>query len=416
MTAMLSFGHGCLFLTLLCAASGVAAQQAGGETHIRAVSTQSVEVHYDVAHGSPGLLAVDLWYTTDEGKSWLRYGADADCVSPVAFRPPTEGLYGFYIVVSNQVGASSGPPQSGTAPQAYCLVDRTAPVVQLHTVARSVDSAGGRTVNLGWSAYDTHPAGRGISIYYQQSGQRTWQLIESSLPNVRQYRWQVPPEVSGPVRFKLAVVDRAGNLSERTSAEVVLDRPAVPMAAKVLSPAAVVRASEPRRQRQRQQPPSPSDARRARKLCDLGSWHLVRGELNVASERFGEALELDPTLLEARNDLAGILYDQGRYGQALREYQRVLAFSPTEPHALMGSALSQVGLKEFSKASVALEQMLLTEPENGEIWLNLGDVASMMGDHARARMCWQKAGDYSPAGSETFLHARRRLEAYPARR
>jgi tetratricopeptide (TPR) repeat protein len=142
----------------------------------------------------------------------------------------------------------------------------------------------------------------------------------------------------------------------------------------------------------------------------------VRGELNVASARFGEALELDPTLLEARNDLAGILYDQGRYGRALREYQRVLALSPTEPHALMGSALSQVGLKDFSKASVVLEQMLLTEPENGETWLNLGDVASMMGRHTRARMCWQKAAEYSPAGSETLLHARRRLEAYPARR
>ena len=373
MTAMLSFRHGCLFLTLLCAASGVASQQAGGDTHVRAVRTQSVEVHYDVAHDSPGLLAVELWYTRDEGKSWLRYGADADRVSPAAFRPPTVGLYGFYIVVSNQAGASSGPPQSGTAPHAYCLVDRTAPVVQLHTVAKSVDSAGGRTVNLGWSAYDTHPAERGISIYYQRSGRNTWQLIESGVPNVKQYRWQVPAEVSGPVRVKLAVVDRAGNLTERTSAEVVLD-------------------------------PSPSDARRARKLCELGSWHLVRGELSVASERFGEALELDPTLLEARSDLAGILYDQGRFERALREYRRVLALSPTEAHALMGSALSHVGLKEFGKASLVLEQMLLTEPENGETWLNLGDVGSMMGRHARARMCWQKAAEYSP-----------RLEAYPAR-
>lgn len=416
MTAMLSFRHGCLFLTLLCAVTGVAAQQAGGDTHVRAIKTQTVEVHYDVAHGSPGLLAVELWYTTDEGKSWLRYGADADRVSPVAFRPPAVGLYGFYIVVSNQAGASSGPPQSGTAPHAYCLVDRTAPVVQLHTVATSVDSAGGRTVNLGWSAYDTHPAERGIAIYYQRSGRSTWQLIESGVPNVKQYRWQVPAEVSGPVRLKLAVVDRAGNLTERTSAEVVLDPPAAPSAAQVLSPAAVGRTSEPSRRRQRQQPPSPSDARRARKLCELGSWHLVRGELGVASERFGEALELDPTLLEARSDLAGVLYDQGRFERALREYRRVLALSPTEAHALMGSALSHVGLKEFSKASLVLEQMLLTEPENGETWLNLGDVGSMMGGHARARMCWQKAAEYSPAGSETLLHARRRLKAYPARR
>lgn len=60
-------------------------------------------------------------------------------------------------------------------------------------------------------------------------------------------------------------------------------------------------------------------------LYDLATWHRLRGEYDLAAARLREALELNPRLLNARNDWAGVLFLQGRHDEAEQEYRAVLA-------------------------------------------------------------------------------------------
>jgi len=403
--------HGCLLSALLSAAAGADLAR-GGSTGHAAVRTQFVELQYRIAPDTIPLIKVDLWYTTDDGRSWWHYGPDADCTPPAAFRAPGEGLYGFYIVAANRAGCSSGPPQPGMPPQSRCLVDLTPPVVQLHGASKDTNFETTRVVRLKWSAYDAHLTPKPVTVYCQRPDQSTWQLVESALPNSGHYEWHPPPELTGPVSLKLSVSDAAGNMTEHVWSHLTIDPPA---AAAPVTPQPVAR-TPPEPRKEPVEPPDADLAEPARRKVDLATWHLVRGEFDVAAERFREALQLDPTLADARNDLAGILYKQERYDLALSEYQRALALDPAHRQALKGMAMTYMQRHEPDLAQAALQRMLLTTPDDPEVWLNLGDLALKMNQPSRARTCWEKAAQLSSPESSMLTRARQRLEAYVVQR
>ncbi len=404
--------HGCLLTALLSVVAG--AEFSPNTPEHPAVRTQVIELHYRIAPETMPLIKVDLWYTTDQGRSWWHYGSDADCTPPMIFRAPGEGLYGLYIVAANRAGCSSGPPQPGTPPQSTCLVDLTPPVVQFHGASTGPDFDTTRTVQLTWSAYDGHLGSRPVTIYHQKPDQTTWQLIESNLPNSGHYPWPIPRELTGPVSLKLSVSDPAGNVGEQVWSELTIDPPSS-LASEPASSQPVAQ-TPPQPRRTPVEPARADIAALARRKVELGTWHLVRGEFDVAAERFREALQLDPTLVDARNDLAGILYKQGRYDLALREYQRTLALDPAHSQALKGVAMTYIQRHEPDLAQAALQKMLLSTPDDPEVWLNLGDLALKMNERNRARTCWEKAAQLSSPGSPSVTRARQRLDAYAARR
>jgi tetratricopeptide (TPR) repeat protein len=294
------------------------------------------------------------------------------------------------------------------------LVDLTPPVVQFHEASTAPDFDTTRTVQLAWSAYDGHLASKPVTIYYQKPDQTTWQLIESDLPNSGHYPWPIPSELAGPVSLKLSVSDRAGNVTEQVWSELTIDPPST-LAGKSASSQPAAKAPQPP-QRKPVEPARADVAALAQRKVELGTWHLVRGEFDVAAERFREALQVDPTLVDARNDLAGILYKQGRYDLALREYQRTLALEPAHSQALKGLAMTYIQRHEPDLAQAALQKMLLSTPDDPEVWLNLGDLALKMNQRTRARTCWEKAVQLSSPGSPSVTRARQRLDAYAARR
>ncbi|HUW81280.1 MAG TPA: tetratricopeptide repeat protein [Phycisphaerae bacterium] len=405
--------HGCLLTALLPVVAGAELSPLGAPEH-PAIRTQSVELHYRIAPETTPLIKVDLWYTTDDGRSWWHYGPDADCTPPVIFRAPGEGLYGFYIVAANRAGCSSGPPQPGMPPQSSCLVDLTPPVVQFHGAAKKTDFKTTRSVQLKWSAYDGHLASKPVTVYYQTPDQTTWQSAESALPNSGHYEWHAPPELVGAISLKLSVSDMAGNVTEQVWSQLTIDPPAG--AQREPATSQPVAQTPPKPPQEPVEPPDADIAEPARRKVELATWHLVRGEYDVAAERFREALQLDPTLVDARNDLAGILYKQERYDRALSEYQRALALDPAHTQALEGLALTYMQRHEPDLAQAALQKMLLSTPDDPEVWLNLGDLALKMNQRTRARTCWEKAAQLSSPGSPTVTRARQRLNAYAARR
>src|ERR1043166_3310260 len=135
-------------LAVACAGHSAWAQE------VPVVQTPIFDIEYKVNEAALPLESVRLWYTTDGGLSWSDFGKDEDRISPIRFRAPSEGMYGFYFVLTNSAGPSSAPPAKTTKPQQAVLVDSTPPLVQLHQV-RAAPGMEEITVQIRWSAVDS---------------------------------------------------------------------------------------------------------------------------------------------------------------------------------------------------------------------------------------------------------------------
>ena len=163
----ISLRHGCLaFLCVLTTALGA-------EPRLARVQTRVFDIEYTVNDDALPLDTVQMWYTLGDGRSWQAYGYDEDRQSPIRFRAPSDGLYGFYFRVTNLAGVSSDVPTSPTEPQARVFVDAVVPVVQLHKV-RQTSMLGHRGIQLRWTAVDSHLTARPIEFEYRNSPHGKW--------------------------------------------------------------------------------------------------------------------------------------------------------------------------------------------------------------------------------------------------
>lgn len=383
-----------------------------------AVRARRVELHY-VLHDASPKAEVELWYSRDLGGSWHRYGVDPDGRSPAVFVPPGEGLYGFILVVRDGDRTSAQPPQPNDRPQRWAFVDYTPPLAQWGGAEPGDDFVTRRIVHLRWTAHDDHFDGRPVSLAYQSSLDQRWKVIAESVANVGRYDWKVPPEVTGQVSLKLTVRDRGGHVVERVYGPVPVERLGSIATTRPAESGASAEASgqppavdPPQASLPESLPPGPAspERRRAEELYRQGSWHLVRGQYAPAAERFREALELDPQMIEASNDLAGICYLQKNYDEALRLYLETLKVRSQHEPALRGAALAYVARRDYAQSRDMLERLLAANGDDAEARLDLGDVLFMMGDRAQALREWQEAASTETAAIQD--KARRRLDLY----
>jgi tetratricopeptide (TPR) repeat protein len=112
---------------------------------------------------------------------------------------------------------------------------------------------------------------------------------------------------------------------------------------------------------------------------NLGVFQLLRGNPAGALESFRKAATLSPDNTRVIDNL-GIAFQQlGRYEEAIAEYQRSIAIRPT------ASALSNLGtcwffLGRYGDAVSAYRRALSAQPDNGVLWLNLGDALRWNGE------------------------------------
>ncbi|HOW17804.1 MAG TPA: tetratricopeptide repeat protein [Phycisphaerae bacterium] len=382
-----------------------------------AVQAKRFALRVRLADDSPEPTDLTLWYTRDRGETWRRGPKAAIGQDHIVFEAPGEGLYGFYIVAGGEKAASSSAPKAGTTPQRWVYVDYTPPLAQWKDIAVSADANGARRVAMRWAAHDANLDTRPIALAYQRAGEAYWTTIDAALPNTGAYDWTPPGDLAGRVTFRLLVRDLGGHVVERLLGPISLDVPqpaaAQAPATRPTTQAAVQASPAATRPAWPAGPVGAAQREQARRLYDQGTWHRVRGQYAEAQERYREALEIDPTLLAARADLAGVLYARGQYGDAIREYSRVLQEDPARPSALRGLALAYVARREYAPAREMLERLLLHDEKDAEAWLDLGDVAEWTGDRRSARAHWSKAATVNPAAEDVILKARNRLSLFP---
>ncbi|MHC4742054.1 MAG: tetratricopeptide repeat protein [Planctomycetota bacterium] len=159
---------------------------------------------------------------------------------------------------------------------------------------------------------------------------------------------------------------------------------------------------------------------------------------NIESELLAltRAVEINPTLSEARTNLGNVFVRQKEYGAAIREYEAALAINPNnaKTHNNLGNAYSgrewmnyaiseyrralelepkftdacrnlaiaYAKQKNYLQAVSQLKKAIQLEPKNAETYLLLGDVYGEMGKHDRAIAQYKKSLNLKPRSAEAY--------------
>ncbi|MFW5857370.1 MAG: hypothetical protein ACOCX4_05780 [Planctomycetota bacterium] len=164
----------------------------------------------DEGAGGAMLQKVELFVTTDLGRTWTNYGSDPDRQSPFVIEVPGDGVYGFALVSTDRAGNRERPPADGVYPEQVVIVDSSPPEGQfLSPVRREPMSEEG--IEIAWTTRDAHSAEDGVDIHVSGDGGERWYLLKEDLSPEGRILWK-PPRQRAPVyTFRLKVTDRAGN-------------------------------------------------------------------------------------------------------------------------------------------------------------------------------------------------------------
>ncbi|MHC4697982.1 MAG: tetratricopeptide repeat protein [Planctomycetota bacterium] len=372
------------------------------------VQSRVFALEYAVNDQALPLDSVQLWYTQDGGRTWQLYGFDDDRQSPFTFHAPGEGLFGFFLVLTNATGASGQPPTSGSQAHQWAFVDYTPPVVQLHVLRRTTVLAQ-RVVQIRWTAIDTNLVARPVEISYQRPPAEQWiPVTPDPVANTGRYDWRLPDDLVGSVTLRVTVRDKGDHRVHSNEQEIEVaplsridqtqaSRPVVPGGSTTMSGSPTTG------------PGSPKAGVQAARLHADALAHRDRGNYRGAIARLREAARLDPQMTDAFADMAGMLYLLGDFDRALGAYEIALTQQPTMRKALQGVARVYRQKQDYSSAAQRLRTILRYNPNDAEIWMNLGDIAVYQGDEIVARDCYTRATEIEPSKLEVVDAARKRL-------
>lgn len=369
------------------------------------VRGKGVDLEYKVNEAALPLDAVELWYSADDGKSWIFYAKDEDRHSPVNFIAPGEGSFGLFIRLSNSTGWSSAAPEPGTNPQQRVFVDFTPPIVQLHA-PRNTTVSGQRVMQLRWTAIDSQFGARPIQLAYRAGAGTDWSPVcPDPIANTGRFDWRIPDSLSGSIDLHIRVTDIAGWSTESEFQGVELSghdgaQPRWEMPDPGSSENGV------------QEPLLPGSKRTRERVAQLFGEAVElrdRGENAAGVAKLREVVRLDPLMTDAFAEMGMMLYRAGDAERALKAFEIALKQRPGLRAGLLGTALIFKQRSDYGAAAERLRAILKYNPNDAEVWLNLGDVAVYRGDGVFARECYTRAAQINPEAKAIVNEAHKRL-------
>jgi tetratricopeptide (TPR) repeat protein len=136
-----------------------------------------------------------------------------------------------------------------------------------------------------------------------------------------------------------------------------------------------------------------SDAGDPRAQVCLLFARIEAAKRNTDEERrwLERALAADGALTAAHLRLAELLRAKGLWRKALEEYQAVLSSDPQELHALLGQAGIYGEQGQPRRAAEIVTQALQHSPEDGSLYLRLGDLEAQRNELAQAETAYDRA-------------------------
>jgi hypothetical protein len=179
----------------------------------RLTNSRRFSLDYDVQTVGPeGLAAVELWGTTDGGRTWMKWGTDPDKASPFDVEVNHEAIYGFRIVIVGKNGLATSTPQSGDAADIWVTTDLTRPQAHLTGATYGQGAAAGK-LDIRWEASDANLGSRPVTLAMADRPDGPFTPIAAGLPNTGQYYWEYDPRSPRQIYLRLEVRDEAGNIA-----------------------------------------------------------------------------------------------------------------------------------------------------------------------------------------------------------
>lgn len=192
---------------------------AGDRTRLS--SAKRFNLDYDVeAVGPEGIAEVELWGTSDGGKTWARWGTDPDRTSPMEVEVSRETGYGFRVVIVGKNGLVGNRPNSGDEADIWIEIDATRPGARITTAAYGTGEHAGE-LDIRWNAQDEHLGPRPVTLSFSDRADGHYTPIAAGLPNTGQYFWRFDPRSPRQIYLKLEVRDEAGNIAADQLAEPI---------------------------------------------------------------------------------------------------------------------------------------------------------------------------------------------------
>lgn len=178
----------------------------------RLTNSRRFSLDYDIrAVGPEGVSAVELWGTSDGGRTWAKWGSDPDKISPFDVEVNNEAIYGFRIVVVGKNGLATATPQPREAADIWVGIDLTPPTAKLTSAAYGQGEAAGK-LDIHWEASDANLGSRPIFLAIADRPSGPFTPIAASLPNTGQYFWEYDPRSPRQIYLRLEARDEAGNV------------------------------------------------------------------------------------------------------------------------------------------------------------------------------------------------------------
>jgi hypothetical protein len=179
----------------------------------RLTNSRRFSLDYDVQTVGPeGVAAVELWGSSDGGRTWIKWGADPDRTSPFDVEVGHEAVYGFRVVIVGKNGLATSTPQPGDDADIWVATDMTRPKAGLTSASYGQGEAAGK-LDIRWEAADTNLGMRPVTLSISDRPDGPFTPIASGLPNTGQYYWEFDPRSPRQIYLRLEVADDAGNIA-----------------------------------------------------------------------------------------------------------------------------------------------------------------------------------------------------------
>ena len=124
---------------------------------------------------------------------------------------------------------------------------------------------------------------------------------------------------------------------------------------------------------------------------NLGLIHQGRGELDQARARFERALQIDSEEIDASYQLGRIARQQKRYGEAIQNFEQVVARNPahSQHEVWREVAATYIAAGQFEDARTALDQFLEHRPSDPEGLYLMGRAHAGLGHRREATSLMQ---------------------------
>ena len=129
----------------------------------------------------------------------------------------------------------------------------------------------------------------------------------------------------------------------------------------------------------------------------LGTVLTKQGKLGEAIHQYQQVLAIKPDYAEAHCGLGNVLQTQGKLDEAAAHYRQALALKPdyVDAHNNLGAALRSQGRSD--EAAAAIHQALALQPNYALAFYNLGNLLRDVGKFEEARVASEKAVELCPA-------------------